>query len=248
MLINIQDRVEIISRFLTPVVKMSDSARISVQSDRITALVASPDNSLILFAKSIQDNSQLDDAVNLNVPNVTRLINLLSCLNDTSVAMEYDNNQVVCKSGDLKFMYHLLDDDIIKIPGVDIEKIRQLDINTSFFMTKDTLTQLIKASSFTTDTDKLYISSRESKIIGELTDKQQANVDSFSRPISMSYTGDELTEPIAINFELFRMIGALRLHRDCKIIVRVNSENGVVIFDIVCDDNKLKYITSAYAE
>jgi len=248
MLINIQDRVELISRFLTPVVKMSDSARISVQSDRITALVASPDNSLILFAKSDQDNSQIDAPINLNIPNVTRLVNLLSCLNDVSVSMEYADNQIVCQSGDLKFKYHLLDDDIIKIPGVDIDKIKALDINTSFFMTKDTLTQLIKASSFTTDTDKLYISSKESTVIGELTDRQQANVDSFSRPISMSYTGDSIAKPIAINFELFRMIGALRLHRDCKIIVRINASNGVVIFDIVCDGNKLKYITSAYAE
>ena len=184
MLINIQDRAELVSRFLSPIVKMSDSARVCVLKDRVTALVASADNSLILFAKSPQINNHITAPVNLNVPNVTRWVNLLSCLSYTSVGIEYNNNQIICKSGDLKFKYHLLDDDIIKIPGVNIDKIKQLDINTSFFMTKDTLTQLIKASSFTTDTDKLYISTKDSKILGELTDKQQANVDSFSRPIS----------------------------------------------------------------
>lgn len=247
MLITIDNRAEFISRFLTPVVKLSDSGRIQISNDSVTTLVASPDNSIILYAKVPQVNN-LDDTVNLNIPNFSKLINLLNCLNDEQITIDYDNNKVVCKSGDLKFKYHLLDDDIIKIPGINIDKIKKIDFNTSFYMTKDTLMQVIKASTFATDTDKIYIRTNESHVVGELTDLQQANIDSFSRPLSMSYTGDAIENPVAINFELFRYIGSMRLHRDCKIVVRINHENGVVVFDIVCDGHKLKYITSAYAE
>lgn len=248
MQLKISNRSELVAKFLTPVVKMSDSARLTFSTDKITCLVASADNSLILHAKCEQQNDEITSPVNLNIPNVTRLINLLSCLPEEEVTVEFADNQIKCRSGDLKFCYHLLDDEIIKTPGIDIDKIKQLDIDVSFFMTKDTLLQTIKASSFTTDTDKLYISTDGTKVIGELTDKQQANVDSFSRPISMSYKGSNIEKPVAINFELLRMIGALRLQRECKVIVRINNENGVVIFDIICDENKLKYITSAYAD
>jgi hypothetical protein len=248
MLIRIDNRTEFISNFLSPVVKMSDSARLAIGPDTVSALVASADNSLILYAKTPQVNDVGSGVVNLNVPNVTRLINLLSCLTDVSVDIEFDDNRIMCRSGDLKFKYHLLDDDIISTPGINIEKIKKLDFNTSFFMTKDTMMQVIKASSFTTDTDKLYISTDEAKVVGELTDKQQANVDSFSRPLSMSFNGDSITEPVAINFELLRMIGSLRISRECNIIIRINRDNGVIVFDIVCDENKLKYVTSAYAE
>lgn len=247
MLINIDSRQDFVSRFLTPIVKLSDTGRLCVSDKSITALVSSPDNSIILHAKTSQENN-LDKPVNLNIPNFSKLINLLNCLSSDSVAVEFQENKLVCKSGDLKFKYHLLDDDIIKIPGINIEKIKSIEFNTSFFMTKDTLTQVIKASTFATDTDKIYISTRETNVIGELTDTQQANIDSFSRPLSMSYTGDPITKPVAINFELFRYIASTRMSRDCKIIIRINHENGVVVFDILCDENKLKYITSAYAE
>jgi len=154
----------------------------------------------------------------------------------------------VCKAGDLKFKYHLLEDGILKVPSINIQKIKDLKFDTTFYLQKDNILQLLKASTFTTDTDKLYISTDDTKVYGELTDKQQGNVDSFKQPISMSYDGLSIPTPISINFELIRVIGSLRLNRECKTVVHINNENKVFIFDITCGDNKLQYITSAYAE
>lgn len=250
MLIKITDKDRFIRSFLSPVSKMSESACLVVYPDRIQTIVNSPDNSLILYATRKMINSSVDETqtITLNIPNINKFINLLSCVTDDDVSVQYDQNKIVCKSGELQFQYHLLDDGILKTPSINIQKIKALQFDTNFFLTKDNLTSLMKASTFATDTDKLYISTNENNVVGELTDKQQMNVDSFQQPISMSYTGSKITTPLAINFELVRVISALRVSQECRITVHVNTSNSVLLFDISCDGNKLKYITSAYAE
>lgn len=250
MLVNIIDRERFIRSFLTPLSKMSESACVSVYKNRVQAIVNSPDNSLILYATRDCDNSQTvtDNPITLNIPNVNKFINLLSCVNTDDVQVVYDQNKIVCTSGDLKFQYHLLDDGILKVPSINIEKIKSLSFDTNFFISKESLSSLMKASTFATDTDKLYVSTDGTTVFGELTDKQQTNIDSFRQPISTSYTGSKITTPLAINFELIRVISALRVSQECRITVHVNTSNSVLLFDIACDGNKLKYITSAYAE
>jgi len=248
MLVSISNREDFISKFLTPVSKISESACITISSDSISCLATNADNSLILHVKFPQENPNVSTNVSLNVPNINRFISLFACITTDDFSMEYDQNRIVCTSGDLQFKYHLLEDGILKIPSINIKKIKDLEFDTNFFLTKDSVSQLLRASTFTTDTDKLYVSTSGAKVIGELTDKQQANVDCFSQPIAMSFSGLDMPEPISINFELIRVIGSLRLNRDCKTVVRVNKSNSVFLFDIQCDGNKLKYITSAFAE
>ena len=250
MLVNISNREGFVSKFLTPITKLSESACITIHRDKITSLTTNSDNSLILHLSHKQDNPSLseNDKIVLNVPNISRFVNLFSCITDDSTELDYADNCVVCRSGDLKFRYHLLEDGILKVPTVNIQKIKELNFDTTFYLQKDNILQLLKASTFTTDTDKLYISTNDTKVYGELTDKQQANVDSFQQPIAMSYSGTDISTPMSINFELIRVIGSLRLNRDCKTVIHINNENSVFLFDITCGDNKLQYITSAYAE
>lgn len=248
MLIKVDDRNEFVTRFLTPVAKMSDSACLTVYPDRIQSLVTNSDNSVVLYGVFNQKNESVTDSITLNIPNINKFINLFSCLHAETFELEYNDNCVVCISDDLRFTYHLLDDGILTVPSINIKKIKELTFDTNFILTRDNISRLLKASSFTTDTDKLYIHTDKSKVIGELTDKQQANVDSFSQPISMSYDGASIESPMPINFETLRVIGGTRMDSDCSITVHVNNSNSVFLFDICCSSSKLKYITSAYAE
>ncbi len=76
MLITISDRDEFVNRFLTPLSKLSESACITVHSDHLQALVTNADNSLILYATFFQPNPEAVDGTVLNVPNISRFINL----------------------------------------------------------------------------------------------------------------------------------------------------------------------------
>ena len=248
MLVDINDRSEFVTRFLSPIAKVSDSACITISSERIKAVVTNADNSVVLVAMYEHVNEDVDDSVVLNVQNVNRLINLLSCLTTKDVKLTISDNCIECLSEDVKFKYHLLDDGILKVPSINIQKIKELKFDTNFIVPRESIASIIKASSFTIDTEKIYIRTDGTKVVGELTDLQQANVDSFSRPIAMSFAGEPLTKPYPINFETIRMIGSTRLDTNCDITAFVNQVNSVFIFDISCETSKLKYITSAYAE
>ena len=248
MLVKINDRNEFVTRFLSPIAKVSDSACVTITKDRIRSVVTNADNSVVLVAMFEHVNENISENITLNVQNVNRLINLLSCLTTKDVLLTITNNCIECVSDDVKFKYHLLDDDILKVPSINIQKIKELKFDTNFIVPRESIASIIKASSFTVDTEKIYIRTDGTKVVGELTDLQQANVDSFSRPVAMSYAGEPLNKPYPINFETIRMIGATRLDTNCDITAFVNHANSVFIFDISCETSKLKYITSAYAE
>jgi len=72
------------------------------------------------------------------------------------------------------------------------------------------MSSLIKASTFTVDTDKLYVYTRDGKVYCELTDKQKHNIDSFSSILSDGFDGDDITTSIPVNFEVFRLMSSLR--------------------------------------
>ena len=248
MQVTIDNRGEFVTRFLTPIAKVSDSASLVLSSKQIRCVVANNDNSVILVAIYDCINTDVTEDKRLNIPNVNKFISLLSCLNLPTVSFTISENNIECITEDIKFKYFLLDDDILKVPSINIQKIKELDYETNFLIPKETVSSILKASSFTTETEKIYIKTEGTKIIGELTDHQQANVDSFSRPLAMSYSGKPLTKSYPINFETIRMIGSTRFDSNCDMTVFVNHSNSVFVFDISCESSKLKYITSAYAE
>lgn len=248
MQVTIDNRGEFITRFLTPIAKVSDSVCLTLSADLLKCVVSNNDNSVILVA--LYDNIKADvtESLNLNIPNINKFISLLSCLSGATIDFKVNNNHIECVTEDIKFKYFMLDDGILKVPAINIQKIRELQYDTNFIITKETISSVLKASSFTTETEKIYIQTDGTKIVGELTDHQQANVDSFSRPLSMSFSGKPLPKPLPVNFETFRMIGSTRFDSNCDMTVFVNHSNSVFVFDISCEISKLKYITSAYAE
>ena len=77
--------------------------------------------------------------------------------------------------------------------------------------------------------------------MAELTDRSRHNTDNFT--ISLGSVDFDL-EPIPVNLDNIRLLSSI----DDKFNVQINTEFGVVIFDIQNDDIKLKYIISALTQ
>ena len=93
-----------------------------------------------------------------------KFISLLSCLNLPTVNFTINENSIECVTEDIKFKYFLLDDDILKVPSINIQKIKELEYETNFLIPKETVSSILKASSFTTETEKIYIKTEGTKI------------------------------------------------------------------------------------
>jgi hypothetical protein len=241
MKISIQDRNAFVNSFLTPISKIANSAVIKVEKEQFSTLIATNDNTIILNAT--YSNNNIDTAL-LNIPDISKLIRILSVIDTENLDLVYDKNNLSYCSSSIRFKYHLFEDGIIVTPKLNIDKLTALTFDGKFSLLYNNLQNLIKGSSIATDSNKIYLSYKDTSVLGELTDKARPNVDSYGLIISTNYTGIQLSAAIPLNFEIFRIISSMRFKElDCSF----SSKTGVYIFNATTNNTTMKFIVSALA-
>ena len=69
-------------------------------------------------------SNNIDDSVTLNIPDISKLINAINCINTDELQLEYESNSIKYSSPDISFKLHLLEDGIISTPAVNIVKLK----------------------------------------------------------------------------------------------------------------------------
>jgi len=156
--------------FLSLISKTSESVCIKVDSNKIYSVTSSGDNTIVVFSTYKQQND-LQDNLKLNIPDINRLNRLLNCVNENNIELDHDSNCIKYKSKTVRFKYHLLEDGIITVPAVSIDKIKKLSFDYNFNISKSCVLSLIKGSSLMTDADKLYFYVQDNSVYAEITDK-----------------------------------------------------------------------------
>lgn len=231
-----------INNFLSPIGKLTENTVIKVRPTELFSLSTSSDGTLIVTCSMKQQND-VQETVYLNIPDINKLVKVLSCIADDSVELQYNNNNIEYKSKNVGFKYHLLEDGIIEPPSVDINKIKNIDFSFRFEVSSNTINQLVKGSTFTTDTNKIYFYTKDSQVYASLTDKQRHNVDSFTQQVAESYSGDQLTKELALSFETIRIVSSIRFD---KLTININPELNVFLFKIDTEDTTIMVVSSGY--
>lgn len=240
--LKVDNKQTLINNFLSPISKLTENAVIKVRDKEITSLSTSNDGTLIVNCTVPQVND-IDETIFLNVPDINKFIKVLSCIADEGVEVLYNNNNLEYKSPTVGFKYHLLDDGIIDPPSVNIEKIKKIDFPFKFSMDSVVVNQLIKASTFTTDTNKIYFSCKEGTVSATLTDRQRHNVDSYSQQVASEYNGDELPKELALSFETLRIISTIRFE---NLTVHINPDLNVFLFQIEMQGSNIMIVSSGF--
>ncbi|MBP01557.1 MAG: hypothetical protein CMM25_01935 [Rhodospirillaceae bacterium] len=231
--------------FLSLVSKVCDNACIKVDNKQIYSVTNSSDNTIVIFSTYKQDNEY--KSLNLNVPDVNRLMRILSCVTDNDIKLDVDTNCIKYNSPDVRFKYHLLEDGIISVPAVSIDKIKQLDFKYSFNVDRESIMSLIKGSSLVADVDKLYFYHEEECVYAEITDKETSNTDSYTQKIADKWKSkgddDKGFDQMSISFEILRIISGLRFD---TIKIRINTDVNVLLFEVVIDNVKHNFICTTY--
>ena len=125
---------------------------------------------------------------------------------------------------------------------INIDKLKNIEFNTTFKLTYNALQTLIKGSSFASEVNKIFFNTTATgKVRGELTDCESQNVNSFSVDISDSFKGDPIPSPKPLTFEVIRFILTTRFE-ECT--VHHSSDLNVFLFDISDDGYTINYIAS----
>ena len=226
-------------KFLDAISKINDSGVIlDLQEDKITSLVSSIDSTLILCSEY---KTKLDFNSSLNVPDVKKLRNVLDTIEDTDISLDINSNNLEYKGDSIKFKYHLFEEGFITRPNINLEKINSFKFDVEFKLNKNTLQRLFKGSTFASETNKIYFYTENGNLMAELTDRSRHNTDNFT--LSLGKTDIEL-KPVPVNLDNIRLLSIINEEFN----VSVNTEYGVVVFDIEDKDIKLKYIISALTQ
>jgi len=244
MIINIKNKTDFISKFLLPISRINNACSIKLTSDKMVSLVTTQDASVILNSE-IQIECDVTEEVNLNLPDITKLVRVLECIQEEEIELKLNNNSISYNKSGVKFKYHLLEDGIISIPRINFEKVISLDYDTKFSISNASFQHLIKSSSFACDTNKMYLRTDEEKVYGELTDKNKSNVDSIEIILSENFEGKDIQKALPLNFEVMRIVSTNRYD---NVKIWINIDLSVMVFIIVSDNVKMHYVASGLAE
>jgi len=226
-------------KLLDAISKINDSGVIlDLQEEKITSLVSSIDSTLILCSEYKTNLGFVDT---INIPDVKKLRNVLDTIEDTEISLDINSNNLQYSGDGVKFKYHLFEEGFLTKPNLNLEKINSFKFDVEFKLNKNTLQRLFKGSTFASETNKIYFYTEDGNLMAELTDRSRHNTDNFT--LSLGKIDKEL-KPVPVNLDNIRLLSLINEEFN----VSVNTEYGVVVFDIEDKDIKLKYIISALTQ
>jgi len=235
--LNLPRRGEFLT-FLDAVSKISDSAIFNVREDKLTSLVSSIDNTLILYSEYTVPSSFEDT---LNIPDIKKLSRVLDTLETDDITLKINSNNIEYSGSNVKFQYHLFEEGFLTNPSINLDKINKFEFDVEFTLDKPLLQRIFKGSTFASETNKIYFYIEGGELMAELTDRARHNTDNFT--ISLGPVNFTL-KPTPINFDNIRLLTSI----SNEFKVKINTEYGVVVFEIEADGIKLKYIISALTQ
>lgn len=227
-------------QFLLPISKLADNISLNFTSEKMYATCNSNDGSVVLYAELRLETKT--DIPKLNIPDIKKFIRLLECIDQPDITLTITENAIRYNTAGLKFNYFLIDDSYIQKSPVNPEKILGLKFDSSFILPVSKFNEVMKGSSITTDTDKLYFYTKESKVYAELNDHQRQNVNNITYLVTNDYDGQEITENIPLNLENFRILSGLTQQ---QFNVNINNSLKIVMFENTTSFVTTKFIISA---
>jgi len=242
MTLSITNKEDFLNNFLSPLSKITDSAVIQVNTGKISSLISTSDNTIIV------DSSFNDKKINaiktLNIPDLKKLFRVISCIETDNIDLDISSNFIGYSSKNVRFKYHLYDDGIITTPKLNVEKLKTFSFDGNFTLPYASVINLVKGSSISTETNKIYLSVKDNTVFGELTDKTRANVDSYGIQIAENYTGTQFAVPLPLNFEIFRIISSMRYK---ELQAQLITKMGILTLDLQLNSSNFKFVISALA-
>jgi hypothetical protein len=242
------NKKEIVDQFLNPVSRISEECSLSVSADNISTLINDNSGVIILYSK-IKTKTGLAENENvvLNFKDLRKLIKIFDCIQDENFNLTVGDNASVIshKSPSLSFKLHLVMDNVIKKCTVSLDKISKLTFDSTFELTSNKISEILKGCIFTTNSDKVYFYTKDGGVFAELTDKANQDVDSITFNVAGSYNGGDISTPLPFNMEILRLINSSKYE---KLTVKINNTYKILLFEICSPTIMFKYIIPGYTK
>ncbi len=236
------NKTDLVKKFLDPISRVAEGCILNVEKNDIFSIIHSTDLGVILYSKLklLKENSE---TIKLNIGDLKKFIKLINCINQDNIELIINSNNIEYESSDLKFKYHMLEDNVIQKPKISIDKLNKLEYDSNFTLTNDIISGILKGSSFGNDTNKIYFYTKDNQVYAELTDQAQQNIDSVTFKISDKYNGTEIKNSLPFKLEILQIISSI--FKLTNLDTKVNTKQKFLFFEVIQPDFELKYIVQS---
>ena len=227
--------------FLNIISKAVDVVSVKASKEGLYVVCNKPDTSIVLLGK-YNHAFPLEQELSLNLGDIKKLLRVIDCIKEDEMVLEINSNHLLHRSPGLQFKYHFLDDSIVPKVTLKKEKIEALELDTFFDIDSRKLQEILKASSFTTETNKIYLYGKPDGVYCELGDKEVSNTDNISLKVADKIEGQPLTQTLPFYLDIFRVLAGVKFE---KARVGINLKHKVMSFYVKpTEDTEFKFIIS----
>ncbi len=234
-----------LNKFLYSISKFTDKAVLGLNKDYIDCISHLDEKdskqTIILYSKTMVNNDEIDKPINLNILSIKKLAYAINCINQDIIQLEINTNNIAYTSEELNFKFHLLEDGILENQTLNVNRLNELTFDFEFVLTNDKLNDIIKASAFINDINKIYLYTKNDVLFCDITDRNISNVDTISLPLGKLVSGN-INETTPLKLNIFKILSSLK---NDKFIIKIHNKTGIIVFEINEPEYNLKYIVTA---
>jgi hypothetical protein len=197
--------------FLEPLSEFSENFRLNCGPEFTEILLATEDNSIVVYGRYDEPLVKIESEI--CIPDIKRFIRLLQYVKPNTngqIELNHTNNNISLSSKELSFEYFLLDPAYLPKVPLNKDKINTLELDTTFNLEAENLQEVLKASSITINTEKVYFYSEDNRIVADLDDKERSSITNIKMQLSSQFSGSPIPSPIAFDLNHLRRLRFLK--------------------------------------
>lgn len=233
------NKTQFVDNILAPVSKVADNLLLDfgvseTGNTLAKTFVSSSDNSMILMANVV---CKVDEPYKCVIPDCKTFLRLFTGVDNEQITLDVETNVINYKDNSFSFKYHLLDESyIVNRKSISEEKINSIQFDTTFSISKQKLSEIIKFNSIVPDAEKLYFLTEGTKVFAKLGDEQKSNTNEIITELNTNFSGKALTDSFPINIQ------NVLLFSFCSDEIEVSVNHQLKVFQF--NTPNLKYIVS----
>lgn len=190
-----------VNNLLFPASKLTENVVLEFSGDnqKCKTFVNSADASVILIGSSL---CQVQNPINCVIPDCKTFLRLFSGIEEENILLTVESNFIEYRNSSLSFKYHLLDEGyVVNKKTISEEKLAKIVFDTSFTVTKQKLSEIIKFNSIIPDVEKLYFFTQDQKVFCKIGDEQKSNTNEIITEMSQEFSGLQITSSLPLNVQ-----------------------------------------------
>jgi len=226
---------EFVNNLLGPVSKISDNLSLTFSTDstqRVKSLISNSDRTVALLGEV---NCKVEEPFSCIIPDCKTFLRLFSGVEQEDVVLTIGTNAIEYKQNNFSFKYHLLDELYAGTnKTLSEEKLNAVVYDTTFEITKQKLSEIIKYNSIVPDAEKLYFYTKGQTVLAKLGDDLKSNINEIVTEVSSSWIGQPIDISLPINIQ------SILLFSFASDVITVGVNHSLKIFKF--ETPNLKYL------